>query len=434
MKLRSLGYTVDDETMMGKMLSSLLDRFRHFLTAWESTHKSDRTLTNLTARLLAEEARCHTSSTRDNVAFKTVKILSVLYGHIARNCMKKQLRCKICKKDNHAEQNCYFRDRNKSTTSNRDKVAFLTKSMGGNPEGFWVLDSGCTSYMINNSICLTNVTAAIEYQECVLKNVLYVPGLTSNLILAHNITENGGVVKFTDNGVEILKGRTKITREKDNARLYNINLNSSETTLLSESKQTSDLNIWHKRIGHLNVHSMKKLATVSSGLEKLKFGMKRAIILLEIIHTDVCGPLDTTWDGFRYLVTFLDDYTHFSVICLIKNKSDICDAVQNYIVEAESKWNSRVYKLQCGMGGGGGYSTTPAKLWYGKRPDLSNLKLFGSLAYAKKLKAGKLTQRCDKLIMVDYVTNGYRLWNSEKREIKLSRDVTFVESSEVSVL
>ncbi|KAJ8889397.1 hypothetical protein PR048_008896 [Dryococelus australis] len=44
--------------------------------------------------------------------------------------------------------------------------------------------------------------------------------------------------------------------------------------------------------------------------------------------------------------------------------------------------------------------TTPAKLWYGKRPDLSNLKLFGSLAYAKKLKKlGKLDKRCDKLIM-----------------------------------
>ncbi|KAJ8884981.1 hypothetical protein PR048_011177 [Dryococelus australis] len=34
--------------------------------------------------------------------------------------------------------------------------------------------------------------------------------------------------------------------------------------------------------------------------------------------------------------------------------------------------------------------------------------------------------------MVGYVTNGYRLWNLEKKEIKLSRDATFVESTEVS--
>ncbi|KAJ8879390.1 hypothetical protein PR048_019998 [Dryococelus australis] len=48
--------------------------------------------------------------------------------------------------------------------------------------------------------------------------------------------------------------------------------------------------------------------------------------------------------------------------------------------------------------------TTPAELWYGKRQDLSNLKLFGSLAYARKLKKlGKLDKRCDKLIMSSVV-------------------------------
>ncbi|KAJ8870053.1 hypothetical protein PR048_029064 [Dryococelus australis] len=77
--------------------------------------------------------------------------------------------------------------------------------------------------------------------------------------------------------------------------------------------------------------------------------------------------------------------------------------------------------------------TTPAELCYGKRLDLSNLKLFRSLAYANKLKMlGKLDKRYDKLIMVGYATNGYRLWISEKREVKLSRDVTFVGSTEVS--
>ncbi|KAJ8884979.1 hypothetical protein PR048_011175 [Dryococelus australis] len=202
MKLRSVGHTVDDKKMM-------------------------------------EEERCQTSSTY-NVAFKTInKIVSFTCnkrGHIAQNCMKKQLGCKICKKDNLTEQNCYFRDRdNKSTTSNIDKVAFLTESMG----------------------------------------------LTRNLILIHKVTENGGVVKFTNNGVEVLKGRTKITGKKDNAGLYNVNSNCSETTLPSESKQTSDLNLWHRRSGHLNVDSMKNLATFSSGLEKLKFGTSD-------IHCETC--------------------------------------------------------------------------------------------------------------------------------------------------
>ncbi|KAJ8879381.1 hypothetical protein PR048_019989, partial [Dryococelus australis] len=78
--------------------------------------------------------------------------------------------------------------------------------------------------------------------------------------------------------------------------------------------------------------------------------------------------------------------------------------------------------------------TIPAELWYGKIPDLQNLILSSSLSYAKKKlkKLGKLEKRCDKFVMVGCATNGYRLWNSENREIKLSRDVTFVESTEVS--
>lgn len=33
---------------------------------------------------------------------------------------------------------------------------------------------------------------------------------------------------------------------------------------------------------------------------------------LELIHTDLCGSVETsTWDNKRYILTLLDDYTHF---------------------------------------------------------------------------------------------------------------------------
>ncbi|KAJ8877799.1 hypothetical protein PR048_022256 [Dryococelus australis] len=351
MKLKSVGHTVDDETMMGKILSYLPDRFRYFLTAWELTPKSDRALTNVTARLLAEEERGHTSSTHDHGPY-----CPELHE-------KKQLGCKICRKDNHTGQSCYFRDRNnKSTTSNRDKVAFLTRSTGGNPEGSWVLDSGCTSHMINNSDSLTNVTGIepeiitskknenmcadlkgdIEYQECVLKNVLYVQDLTRNLISGHNTTEN------------VANDLTDWCRERG------IKIDYAPAA-------TPQLNGRAERLSRMLMEKTRALL-FDSGLEKKLWG--------EALCT----------------ATYL----------LNRSLSDTVD-------------------------------TTSAELLYGKRPDLSNLKLFGSLAYAKKLKKlGKLDKRCDKLIMVGHTINGYRLWNSENREIKLSRYITFVELTEVS--
>ncbi|KAJ8882511.1 hypothetical protein PR048_014322 [Dryococelus australis] len=473
-KIDKIASGLSDLQNLSVKLKSLGLTLGIFLTAWESTPKSDRTLSNLTARLLAEEERGHTSSTHDNVTFKTANKNIDCFkcnkrGHIARNCKKKkQLGCKICRDDNHTEQNCYSRDRNnKPSTSNRDKIAFIPESIGGNPEGYWVLDSGCTSHMINNSDSLTNVTEISKYvyQECVLKNVLYVPGLTRNLISVQKITENGGV-KFTDNGVEILKCRTKITGEKDN----------SGKTFLSESKQTSELNLWHRRIGHFNFYSMKKLATLSSGLKKLifytseiqsktfltskqtrkHFGKERERERERDrdreryhykLYTLVCGPLDTTRDGFSSPIGVEKggikiDYGPAATPQL-NGRAERLNSTRMNKTRA-FLFNSGLEKVLWGealctatflmnRNPSATVDTTPVELWYGKRPALSNQNYSGLWNMQKIYKMlGKLDKRCDKPIMVGYTTNGYRLWNSEKKEIKLSRYVTFVESTEVS--
>jgi hypothetical protein len=42
---------------------------------------------------------------------------------------------------------------------------------------------------------------------------------------------------------------------------------------------------------------------------------------LEIIHTDVCGPMSVpTRNGYRYFVTFTDDLSRYGYICFIKHK------------------------------------------------------------------------------------------------------------------
>lgn len=49
---------------------------------------------------------------------------------------------------------------------------------------------------------------------------------------------------------------------------------------------------------------------------------QRASKPLELVHSDVCGPINSpTWDNYKYYVTFIDDYTHFVMVYLIKEKS-----------------------------------------------------------------------------------------------------------------
>ena len=50
--------------------------------------------------------------------------------------------------------------------------------------------------------------------------------------------------------------------------------------------------------------------------------VKRATELLEIIHTNVCGPMSTAArNGYLYFVTFTDDLIRYGYIYLMKQKS-----------------------------------------------------------------------------------------------------------------
>ena len=57
--------------------------------------------------------------------------------------------------------------------------------------------------------------------------------------------------------------------------------------------------------------------------------MKQTTNLLEIIHTDVCGPMSVeARGGYRYFLTFTDDLSRYGYIYLMKHKSEIVEKVQ----------------------------------------------------------------------------------------------------------
>jgi len=49
---------------------------------------------------------------------------------------------------------------------------------------------------------------------------------------------------------------------------------------------------------------------------------ERASDLLELVHTDVCGPMSMTLRGrFQYFITFTNDFSRYGYIYLMKHKS-----------------------------------------------------------------------------------------------------------------
>lgn len=161
-RLNALDTKIEDDMLISKILATLPEEFKYFASAWESTERNEKTLDNLTARLIAEEMRnsgrqtdekpvafkvtnkkCHKcdkighfakdcrtkfkTNDKETRCFKYNKL-----GHYAINCNDKQLKnektCSICKKNNHEDKDCFFRKKKNNKEEKTDKVAFLANA------------------------------------------------------------------------------------------------------------------------------------------------------------------------------------------------------------------------------------------------------------------------------------------------------------------
>ena len=121
--------------------------------------------------------------------------------------------------------------------------------------------------------------------------------------------------------------------------------------------------LWHCRLGHIGVKGMKKLHkdgfSKSLGYEsfdacepcllgkmtKTPFSgtMERATELLEIIHTNVCGPMNIEVRGeYRYFLTFTDDLSRYGYIYLMKHKSETFEKFKEFQSEVENHRNKKI--------------------------------------------------------------------------------------------
>ena len=57
---------------------------------------------------------------------------------------------------------------------------------------------------------------------------------------------------------------------------------------------------------------------------------------MELIHTDICGPFTpTVLGGYRYFITFTDDFSRYGHVELICEKSDSLVAFKEFKVKME---------------------------------------------------------------------------------------------------
>jgi hypothetical protein len=137
--------------------------------------------------------------------------------------------------------------------------------------------------------------------------------------------------------------------------LFVLNLDDSPICNVSAKRlqpnYLSPTYMWHCRLGHISEKRMKKLhsdglltsfdfesyetceACLLGKMTKTPFidFLERASDLLELIHTDVCGPMSTmARGGFQYFISFTDDLSRNGYIYLVKHKSETFEKFKEF--------------------------------------------------------------------------------------------------------
>ena len=78
----------------------------------------------------------------------------------------------------------------------------------------------------------------------------------------------------------------------------------------------------------------------------------RAKAPLEIVHSDLCGPMKTTsLAGSHYVLTFIDDYTRKTWVYFLKQKSEVFEKFCHFKALVENQSGQHIKILRTDRGG-----------------------------------------------------------------------------------
>jgi hypothetical protein len=72
------------------------------------------------------------------------------------------------------------------------------------------------------------------------------------------------------------------------------------------------------------------------------------------MFSDVWGPAPSSVGKFWYYVSFIDDFSKFTWVYLLKNKSDVFHKFHNFQQLVECQFDRKILAIQNRLGGGGG--------------------------------------------------------------------------------
>lgn len=199
-------------------------------------------------------------------------------------------------------------------------------------------------------------------QSGIINDLLYVPGLSVNLISIACVTENGYRDTFINDTANVTKdGKIIMVGTRVGKTLYRLDISTGQqvTKSMAASSSTASLDTWRERLGHANGRIIKNMAAgeavtgmfVSPNskqlnecchgcnvgkMHKLPFAMSQSKThrVGELIHSDLVGLMQVaSQNGARHYTLFEVDFSRYKAVYFLKLKSETSESFKAFYLK-----------------------------------------------------------------------------------------------------
>ncbi|GAU47763.1 hypothetical protein TSUD_193000 [Trifolium subterraneum] len=348
-RMTAHGERMEQLVIVEKILRSMTPKFNYVVCSIEESN--DVTLLSideLQSSLIVHEQRI--KNQRDHIEEQALKAASSGRGRgrssqrgrgRGRSSQSKEfVECFKCHKLWHYKNECPEWEENAHYVELKEEEMLLmahSDSSDNGKEEAWYLNSGCSNHMVGNKEWL------FEFDETFKESV-----------------------KLGNDSKMVVEGKG------------NVKLNIAASVMRPKCLQVTkheESSLWHQRYAHLSMKGLKILSNkhLVKGLPELKniedkcidclSGKQhkknipkqanwRASQKLELVHSDICGPINPKSNGGnRYFITFTDDYSRKTWTYFLHEKSSAIDVFKRFKALVEKESGCLVQCLRTDRGG-----------------------------------------------------------------------------------